>query len=287
MVVTLNGSTNATVTVGGVADDTIRNIEGVRGGTVADTLTGDANDNTFRGNGGSDTINGGGGSDAADYFDKSVAIVVTLNGSVGDDVLVGGVGEDFLQNIEGVLGGSAGDTLTGDGNDNFFRGRGGNDTLDGEGGIDTALYGDKTVAVELTLNGGTFATVTVGGVAEDTIRNIENVNGSTAGDTLTGDGNANVFEGNAGDDILSGAGGNDTLQGNSGSDSYDGGAGDDTYVLGSAGNESITDASGIDAISSSVIRSLAGYAMIEDLTLTGTDDIDGTGNALGQRRHRQ
>ena len=279
VVVTLNGSSNATVTVGGVAEDIIRNIEGVRGSTVADTLTGDANDNTFRGNGGSDTIDGGAGSDFADYNDKSSAVVVTLNGSTNATVTVGGVADDTIKNIEGVLGGSAGDTLTGDGLDNFFRGRGGNDTLDGMVGIDTALYGDKSVAVEVTLNGGTNVTVTVGGVAEDTIRNIENVNGGTADDTLTGDTLANVLTGNAGDDNLSGGGGNDTLEGNSGSDSYDGGAGDDTYVLGGAGNKSITDASGTDTISSSVTRSLAGYTMIENLTLTGADDINGTGNA--------
>ena len=36
--------------------------------------------------------------------------------------------------------------------------------------------------------------MTVGGVAEDTIRNIENVNGGSGNDTLTGDGLANVLE---------------------------------------------------------------------------------------------
>ena len=39
----------------------------------------------------------------------------------------------------------------------------------------------------MTLNGGHFVTVTVGGVAEDTIKNIENVYGGSGADTLTGD----------------------------------------------------------------------------------------------------
>ena len=86
----------------------------------------------------------------------------TLTGNSGDQPLSG-------------LGGN--DTLTGSGgNDNLVGGLG-NDTLDGGAGIDTADYRDKTTAVSVTLNGATNATVKVGGVAEDTIRNIENVIG--------------------------------------------------------------------------------------------------------------
>ena len=68
---------------------------------------------------------------------------------------------------------------------------GGNDVLDGGAGIDTADYSDKTASVAVTLNGATDATVKVGGVAEDTIRNIENVIGGSGNDTLTGDGLVN------------------------------------------------------------------------------------------------
>ena len=76
----------------------------------------------------------------------------------------------------------------------------GADTLNGGGDIDTADYRDKTTAVAVTLNGGHFVTVTVGGVAEDTIKNIERVYGGTAADTLAGDAHANVFCGGGGND---------------------------------------------------------------------------------------
>ena len=60
-----------------------------------------------------------------------------------------------------------------------LEGRAGADILNGGAGVDTADYGDKSTSVVVTLNGATNATVKVGGVNEDTIRNIENVTGGT------------------------------------------------------------------------------------------------------------
>ena len=61
----------------------------------------------------------------------------------------------------------------------------------------------------MTLDGATNATVTVGGVAEDTIRNIENVHRRVGQRQLTGDALANGL-GRAGNDVLNGGGGNDS-----------------------------------------------------------------------------
>ena len=111
----------------------------------------------------------------------------------------------MIRNIENVIGGTGNDTLTGDGNANSLKGNdgddllsggdgddtltGGNglDTLDGQGGADTADFSDKTVSVVVALNGANDATVSIGGVAEDTLRNIENLIGGSGDDTLTGD----------------------------------------------------------------------------------------------------
>jgi Ca2+-binding RTX toxin-like protein/molybdopterin-binding protein len=264
VLVTLNGATAVTVSVGGVGEDSIKNIENLIGGSAADTLTGDSlanvlnggagNDkltggsgnDTLRGSTGNDVLDGGIGLDTADYSDKATAVAVTLNGATAVTVSVGTVAEDSIKNIENLIGGSAADTLTGDslanvlnggaGNDKLtggsgndtLRGSTGNDVLDGGIGLDTADYSDKTTAVVVTLNGATAVTVSVGTVAEDSIKNIENLIGGSAADTLTGDSLANVLNGGAGNDKLTGGSGNDTLRGSTGNDVLDGGIGLDT-----------------------------------------------------------
>ena len=120
---TLNGATNASVSVGGVAEDTIRNIENIFGGSSHDVLRGDGLANFVNGGGGNDVVRGGGGNDIldgaagvdiADYRDKAVAVSVTLNGATNASVLVGGVAEDTVRNIENIYSGSGADTLIGD-----------------------------------------------------------------------------------------------------------------------------------------------------------------------------
>ena len=83
-----------------------------------------------------------------------------------------------------------------------------------------------------------------------------------------------------GDDTLTGSVGNDTLDGGSGSDLLIGGAGDDTYVVNSAG-DSIVDSSGVDTVQSYVSWSLT--QGLENLTLLGSDAIQGWGNEQNNR----
>lgn len=79
--VKLDGSKAVTVKVDGKAEDSIRNIEKVTGGSAGDKLTGDSKANRFDGGGGKDTLNGGSGND-------------TLAGGAGKDKLEGGGGKD-------------------------------------------------------------------------------------------------------------------------------------------------------------------------------------------------
>lgn len=84
--------------------------------------------------------------------------------------------------------------------------------------------------------------------------------------------------GTSGNDTLTGTSGNDTLDGGAGADSMTGGAGNDTYVVDNSGDQTIELANGgTDVVMSSITWSLG--SEVENLTLTGTASINGTGNS--------
>lgn len=65
---------------------------------------------------------------------------------------------------------------------------------------------------------------------------IENANGGSGSDTITGNSANNILNGNGGADIIYGGDGNDTLDGGSGVDQMFGGEGNDTIVFDAADN---------------------------------------------------
>jgi len=103
--------------------------------------------------------------------------------------------------------------------------------------------------------------------------------GGTSPINLTGNELNNAITGNAGVNTLTGGAGNDTLDGRVGTDTLKGGLGDDTYIVENAGDVVIEGGgAGTDLVKSSVTFTLG--AAIENLTLTGSAAINGTGNTV-------
>jgi Ca2+-binding RTX toxin-like protein len=103
--------------------------------------------------------------------------------------------------------------------------------------------------------------------------------GTNKNDTLTGGSGNDQIYGKGGNDILIGNDGDDLLDGGNGNDTLTGGLGNDTYVVNTL-KDVITENSGegTDTVNASISWSLGNN--LENLTLTGTQSIKGTGNAL-------
>lgn len=88
--------------------------------------------------------------------------------------------------------------------------------------------------------------------------------------------------GNALANTLTGNTGDDTLDGRAGADRLLGGLGDDTYIVDDAGDVvEERQGEGLDRVKSAVSFVLG--ANLEDLSLTGSDHLNGTGNDLANR----
>ena len=118
----------------------------------------------------------------------------------GDDVIIG------RDTSVSVLGGAGDDLFISGSEGDFFQ---------GDAGIDTADYRNRTAGVLVFLDGSAGTDPSVEG-----LRDVENVIGSAYADTLSGDDQANVLRGGDGDDTLKGLAGNDTLEGGAGNDTF-------------------------------------------------------------------
>ena len=154
----VNGLWSTGALPGGIGTDSYKNMEGVIGTNFNDTLNGSggndaidgrAGDDTLQGGAGDDTIDGGAGSNDGIVFSGATGgINFTLVQSSSDTVVdlnAVGLGTDTYRNIEGVVGTSFNDTLTGSGGDDRLQGGAGDDTIDGGvGGNDRIAFSDAS-----------------------------------------------------------------------------------------------------------------------------------------------
>ncbi|MBK7003297.1 MAG: hypothetical protein IPH35_26275 [Rhodoferax sp.] len=291
---------------GHTGNDWITGLEG------DDKLSGEEGDDILEGSAGNDWLHGGAGDDHL----EGGAGDDQLRGNIGDDTLDGGAG--FIDCLEGGDGadtylfgrGSGFDRIKND--DTDVIGVNADVIQLGAGIVPTDItvgafdaYPDGSclsiringtedelqVVNYFDANGSTSAVVENIRFADGTVWNYATVlsklpvinqtlSGSASADTLTGDAGNDTLNGLAGNDTLIGNAGNDVLNGGTGNDTMKGGAGNDTYVVGNSGDV-VTELlnEGTDLVQSSVTYTLS--ANVENLTLTGSTTINGTGNDLG------
>ena len=256
------------------------------GNAAANTLIGNAGVNRLDGGAGADSMTGGAGNDT--YVVDVAGDVVTEAASGGTDTIESSITWTLGTEVENLTltgtsainatGNTLANLLIGNAGDNVLSGGAGNDTMQGGAGNDTYVV---DVATDVVTESASAGTDTVQSVVAWTLgSNVENLT-LMGGGAVNGTGNTldNVLVGNTAANTLAGGGGNDTLDGGTGTDSLVGGAGNDTYYVDVATDVITENASeGTDTVMSGVTLTLG--SNVENLTLTGSGSISGTGNTL-------
>lgn len=277
---TIDGLAGNDVIDGAGGNDTLRGGDGndeIYGGIGNDHLYGDAGDDSLYGGEGSDTVEGGAGNDTYYVYDALDTLVE--NASAGTDIVYAAVDHTLAANIERLYltdsavrgtGNALANRIEGNDQNNVLDGGAGNDTLIGGAGDDTYIV-DSTSDVVTESSGNGTDTIQSSVTLTTLAANVENL-------TLTGS-NAINATGNGANNVLVGNSANNTLNGGSGSDTMSGGAGDDTYVVDVAG-DTVNELAGEgnDTVQTGISYTLS--ANVENLTLTGSGNVTGTGNAL-------
>jgi Ca2+-binding RTX toxin-like protein len=248
-----------------------------------DTLLGDAGDDVLDGGAGADNMSGGTGNDT--YWVDDLGDVVTENAGEGIDTVNSYVNYTLPANVEYLFLKDGGTASSGIGNDlnNFIIGNSYNNFIDGRAGADLMMGGagndiyrvDSAGDVVIE-NAGEGVDLVISSITYTLGANLENLTLSGSAD-INGTGNTlnNLIQGNEGNNVIDGAAGTDMMIG------Y---GGNDIYYVDNAGDVVMENPNqGIDTVYVSI--DVAGYTYwlgdnVENLTLTGSADIGGQGNAL-------
>ena len=209
--------------------------------------------------GGSGDLDGTG--NAANNHITGTGGINTLSGLAGNDTLVGGSGADLMNGGEGA------------------------DSMSGGSGADIYLVddlGDRVIEtsatqIDLVIASVSF-TLTTGVENLDMLTGAIDGTGNSVANEITGNSADNNLVGSGGNDTLIGAAGADTLNGGTGNDTMIGGNGSDTYIVNSLTDTVTENGTGLDLVESSVSHILG--ANLENLTLTGVNNINATGNTV-------
>lgn len=231
-----------------------------------DVLTGLGGDDLLDGRGGADTMGGGEGNDVC-IVDHTGDVVQEAAGE-GIDTVHSSVGFTIGSSVENLtLTGQTPIDGTGNDLDNILTGNAAANVLAGGLGDDTYMVGNEDTVIEAAGEG----TDTV--IAAESFTLGSNVENLTLTGTFAIDGTGNDL-----DNILIGNEGENILEGGAGADTLAGGKGDDIYIVDAHDSAVEVVDQGIDTVRSAASHTLG--ANIENLTLTGGANIDGSGNAL-------
>ena len=210
-------------------------IENVTGTASTDTMLGNARDNAITGLGGDDTLGGRAGSNTLVGGAGTDTVIETGNvDATVTAATITGVGSDVLVSIEVValVGGSGANTFTVNGWEGslILEGGLGNDSYVFVGGTSTSVRivevanadSDTLDFSAVTLTGGAGLTVDLTQTTAQEVtgglfvtlfdaQGIENVFGSNAADTMSGNSRDNLFRGLSGQDTIDGRAGTDTF----------------------------------------------------------------------------